>query len=114
MKTHLISTFGKLWEWVDETTYDSYLHNCCKDLIFKFHIKAYDCINLIKEYASKYGIFHIKYGENNRQKLKEINLFLEQCNEAYILRKYHIKQEMQHLEQKYKEGTVNYGNLRNN
>ena len=40
----------------------------------------------------------MKYGKDNRQKLKDINLFLEQSNEAYILRKYHIKQEIQYLE----------------
>jgi len=61
-------------------------------------IKAHKCLNLIKEYASKYGIFYMKYGKDNRQKLKDINLFLEQSNEAYILRKYHIKQEIQYLE----------------
>jgi len=75
-----------------------------KQLLYSFEmsisssIKAYKCLNLIKKYASKYGIFYSKYGKNNKQKLKDINLFLEQSNEAYILRKYHIKQEIQYLE----------------
>lgn len=103
MKTHLISSSDGLWEEVDQLTYDSYIYNRLFKRLVELSGKSHNCITLLKEYAIKFGIDYFKYNINNRQKLKDINLFLEQCNEAYILRRHHFSEEMQYLEQKYKK-----------
>lgn len=101
MKTHLISSSDDSWEEVDQQTYDHYIYNRLFEMSIDFHGKAHKCIMLIVDFIKKFGDVY-QYKEDNRQKLTDIKVFLQQCNESYILRSHHIKEEMQFIEQKYR------------
>ncbi len=62
------------------------------EMSIRFGVKAHDCIIQIEKYREKFGN-KLRYNEANSEKLKDIRAFLIQCNEAYILRKHHLKHE---------------------
>lgn len=69
MSTHLITSSDGTWEEVNQITYDYYIYNKLFERLIELHGKSHKCIQLIKEYAIKFGMDYFKYKSDTGQKL---------------------------------------------